>query len=59
MGQIIPPSIVLVVLGDQLGVPVGDLFIGSVIPGLLMAMVFALYVLVITPMQTQPGPTPA
>ena len=48
LGQIIPPSIVLVVLGDQLGVPVGDLFIGSVIPGLLMAMVFALYVLVIT-----------
>jgi len=48
LGQIIPPSIVLVVLGDQLGIPVGDLFIGSVIPGLLMAMVFALYVLVIT-----------
>ena len=32
LGQIIPPSIVLVVLGDQLGVSVGDLFIGSLIP---------------------------
>lgn len=48
LGQIIPPSIVLVVLGDQLGIPVGDLFIGSVVPGLLTAVVFALYVLVIT-----------
>jgi tripartite ATP-independent transporter DctM subunit len=46
LGQIIPPSIVLVVLGDQLGVSVGDLFIGSVIPGLLMAGAFAVHVLV-------------
>ncbi|KKZ12725.1 MAG: C4-dicarboxylate ABC transporter [Candidatus Synechococcus spongiarum SP3] len=56
LGQIIPPSIVLVVLGDQLGVPVGDLFIGSVIPGLLMAVVFGLYVLVIT--QCRPNLAP-
>lgn len=56
LGQIIPPSIVLVVLSDQLGVPVGDLFIGSVIPGLLMAMVFAFYVLVIT--QCRPNLAP-
>ena len=47
LGQIIPPSIVLVVLADQLGISVGDLFIGSVIPGLLMAASFALYVLVV------------
>ena len=46
LGQLIPPSIVLVVLGDQLGVSVGDLFLGSLIPGLLMAGAFALYVLV-------------
>jgi len=47
LGQIIPPSIVLVVLGDQLGVSVGDLFIGSLIPGVLMAGAFALHVLII------------
>ncbi|MBF2097767.1 MAG: TRAP transporter large permease subunit [Gloeomargaritaceae cyanobacterium C42_A2020_066] len=47
LGQIIPPSVVLVVLGDQLGVSVGDLFIGSVIPGLMMAGAFALHVLVV------------
>ena len=34
LGQIIPPSVVLVVLGDQLGVSVGDLFVGALIPGL-------------------------
>ena len=34
LGQIIPPSIVLVLLGDIMNVPVGDLFIGAVIPDL-------------------------
>jgi tripartite ATP-independent transporter DctM subunit len=47
LGQIIPPSVVLVVLGDQLGVSVGDLFIGSVIPGLMMAGSFAIHVLIV------------
>jgi tripartite ATP-independent transporter DctM subunit len=46
LGQIIPPSVVLVVLGDQLGVSVGNLFLGSVFPGLMMAGSFAVYVLV-------------
>jgi tripartite ATP-independent transporter DctM subunit len=43
LGQIIPPSVVLVVLGDQLGVSVGDLFLGSLIPGLLLTGMFAVY----------------
>ncbi|NEP15611.1 MAG: TRAP transporter large permease subunit [Leptolyngbya sp. SIO4C1] len=47
LGQIIPPSIVLVVLADQLGVSVGDLFLGSFIPGLLMAAAFVVHVGVI------------
>ena len=47
LGQIIPPSIVLVVLADQLGISVGDLFIGSLIPGLLMAGAFIAHVGVI------------
>ncbi|MEA5516245.1 TRAP transporter large permease subunit [Nodularia sp. UHCC 0506] len=47
LGQIIPPSVVLVVLGDQLGISVGDLFIGSLIPGLMMAGAFALHVLIV------------
>ncbi|MGE0142991.1 MAG: TRAP transporter large permease subunit [Planctomycetota bacterium] len=44
LGQIIPPSIVLVVLGDQLGVSVGDLFLGSLIPGLLLAGLYAVWI---------------
>ncbi len=47
LGQIIPPSVVLVVLGDQLGISVGDLFIGSLIPGLLMVTVFAIHVAIV------------
>ncbi|MEM9266988.1 MAG: TRAP transporter large permease subunit [Cyanobacteria bacterium P01_F01_bin.13] len=48
LGQIIPPSIVLVVLADQLGVSVGDLFLGSVIPGLLMAGAFVVHVAILS-----------
>ncbi|MGH7505781.1 MAG: TRAP transporter large permease [Longimicrobiales bacterium] len=44
LGQIIPPSIVLVVLADQLGVSVGDLFLGGLVPGLTLAGMYALYV---------------
>ncbi|MBI4512763.1 MAG: TRAP transporter large permease subunit [Gemmatimonadetes bacterium] len=44
LGQIIPPSVVLVVLGDQLGVSVGDLFLGALVPGLVLAGLYSLYV---------------
>ena len=44
LGQIIPPSIVLIVLGDQLGVSVGTLFEAAIIPGLALTGGCALYV---------------
>ena len=44
LGQIIPPSVVLVVLADQLGISVGDLFIGALVPGLMLAGFYAIYV---------------
>ena len=56
LGQIIPPSVVLVVLGDQLGIPVGDLFIGSLIPGLLMASAFAIHVLIVAFLKPDAAP---
>jgi tripartite ATP-independent transporter DctM subunit len=56
LGQIIPPSIVLVVLGDQLGVSVGDLFMGSLIPGLLMAGAFAVYVVAVSSWKPELAP---
>ncbi|MGB0562735.1 MAG: TRAP transporter large permease [Spirulinaceae cyanobacterium] len=56
LGQIIPPSVVLVVLGDQLGISVGDLFIGSLIPGLLMSGAFALHVLIVALLRPDVAP---
>ncbi len=45
LGQIIPPSIVLVLVGDILGVPVGDLFLGALIPGVSLAGLYILYLI--------------
>ena len=44
LGQIIPPSVVLIVLADQMGVSVGDLFMGALVPGVMLAGLFAAYV---------------
>jgi tripartite ATP-independent transporter DctM subunit len=43
LAQMIPPSLVLVVLSDQIGVSVGDLFAGALIPGLILAGCYAVY----------------
>ncbi len=45
LGQLIPPSIVLILLGDVMGVPVGRLFMACVLPGLLLIALFIAYVL--------------
>ncbi len=47
LGQIIPPSIVLIILADVMYVPVGDLFKAAVIPGLTLVGLYLLYVLVV------------
>jgi len=47
LGQIIPPSIILIILGDVLGLPVGDLFQAAIIPGLVLVALYVLYVLVL------------
>jgi tripartite ATP-independent transporter DctM subunit len=46
LGQIIPPSIVLILLGDVLGVPVGDLFQAAVWPGLVLVGAYVVYILI-------------
>ena len=46
LGQIIPPSIILIVLGDVMSVSVGDLFKGAVLPGLLLVGLYSTYVLI-------------
>ncbi len=45
LGILIPPSIMLVIMGDQLGLSVGDLFMGAVFPGLILGSLFILYIL--------------
>jgi tripartite ATP-independent transporter DctM subunit len=47
LGQIIPPSIVLIVLGDQMGVSVGDLFRAALLPGLALTGAYAVYLAVL------------
>ncbi len=56
LGQIIPPSVVLVVLADQLGVSVGDLFVGSLVPGLMLAGMYALYVVGVAVLKPEMAP---
>jgi tripartite ATP-independent transporter DctM subunit len=56
LAQLIPPSLVLVVLSDQLGVAVSDLFLGALIPGLLLAGSYGLYVLVLALVRPQVAP---
>ncbi|GAB4349490.1 MAG: TRAP transporter large permease subunit [Flammeovirgaceae bacterium] len=56
LGQIIPPSVVLVLLGSVMNVSVGDLFMGAVIPGLGLALAYALYVIILATLKPQLAP---
>lgn len=47
LGQIIPPSIVLILLGDVMGVAVGQLFMAAVIPGVLLILLYISYIAVV------------
>ncbi len=48
LAQIIPPSLVLIVMADQLGRSVGDMYEGAFIPGLMLAGLYAVYVFLVT-----------
>src|SRR5438270_8886254 len=48
LAQIIPPSLVLIVMADQLGRSVGDMYAGAFIPGIVLAGLYALYTLATT-----------
>ena len=48
LAQIIPPSLVLIVLADQLGRSVGDMYAGALIPGLVLTGLYALYILIVS-----------
>jgi len=48
LGQLIPPSIVLIILGDQMHLSVGDLFRAAVVPGLLLILLYIIYILILS-----------
>ncbi|HEY5215711.1 MAG TPA: TRAP transporter large permease subunit [Pseudolabrys sp.] len=48
LAQIIPPSLVLIVMADQLGKSVGDMYEGAFIPGIVLAGLYAAYIFLIT-----------
>jgi len=56
LAQIIPPSLVLIVLADQLGRSVGDMYQGAFIPGLTLTAFYALYVVAIAVFKPQWAP---
>lgn len=47
LGQIIPPSIVLVLLGSVLNISIGDMFIGAVLPGMVLVSLYAVYLILV------------
>jgi len=56
LGQIIPPSIILIILGDVMSVSVGELFMGAVLPGLLLVVLYIVYILVYARLKPEAGP---
>ncbi|MGQ7792791.1 TRAP transporter large permease [Faunimonas sp. B44] len=57
LAQIIPPSLVLIVMADQLGRSVGDMYAGALIPGLVLTSLYVGYVVLVT--LVRPGAAPA
>jgi tripartite ATP-independent transporter DctM subunit len=58
LGILIPPSIMLVLMADRLAMPVGDLFLGAVFPGLLLGFLFIVYLLIYSRWSTDVTPMP-
>lgn len=56
LAQIIPPSLVLIVMADQLGRSVGDLYKGAFIPGFILTMLYASWVVIITLLKPEVAP---
>ena len=57
LGILIPPSIMLVVMGPIMEIPVTDLFAAAIIPGIMLALLYAAYVTIRCAMDPSLGPT--
>ncbi|WP_415398346.1 TRAP transporter large permease [Sulfurimonas sp. CS5] len=58
LGQIIPPSIILIILGDVMSVSVGELFMGAVLPGLVLVGLYITYILIRSYFSPEIAPIP-
>jgi len=58
LGILIPPSIMLVIMADQLGLSVGDLFMGALIPGLMLGCMYIVYILIVGLVNPKVAPLP-
>ncbi len=56
LGQIIPPSIILIILGDVVGIPVGELFRAAVVPGLVLIGLYIAFILGATLLKPELAP---
>lgn len=58
LGILIPPSIMLVLMADRLAMPVGDLFLGALFPGMLLGGLFIVFILIYAWLNPQAAPLP-
>ncbi len=56
LGQIIPPSIVLILLGNILHVTIGDMFLGAVIPGFILVFLYIIWIIVVSVLKPSIAP---
>jgi TRAP-type mannitol/chloroaromatic compound transport system permease large subunit len=47
LGILIPPSIMLIIMADQLSLSVGNLFMGALIPGLMLGVLYIVFILIV------------
>lgn len=59
LGILIPPSIMLIIMADQLSLSVGELFMGALVPGLLLGTAYLVYVVVAVALRPERAPRPA
>ena len=58
LGILIPPSIMLVIMADQMGLSVGDLFMAAVFPGVIIGALYLTYIFVLSQMKADVAPVP-
>jgi len=58
LGILIPPSIMLVIMADQMALSVGDLFMAAVFPGIIIGALYLLYIFIVSLLKPEVAPVP-